>query len=66
MIHEKLRKLREEQGVSPFELAQRLGVAYQSVWRFETGKSHWNEAKLAAYARALGYKIESNYKFVKL
>ena len=66
MIHQKLKELREKQSVSPIELAERLNISYQSIWRFEAGKSNWNEAKLAAYARELGYKIESNYKFIKL
>ena len=66
MIHEKLKQLREKQSVSPIELAERLNISYQSIWRFEAGKSHWSEAKIQSYARALGYKVEADFKFIKL
>ena len=43
------------QGVSPAELAQRVGVAPSEVLDFEAGRVIPADAPFAAYMRALGF-----------
>jgi len=35
MFSEKLKKIREERGLTQVELAEMMGVAWNSIWRYE-------------------------------
>lgn len=66
MINEQLKELRKAAGLSPFDMAEKLQMTYQTIWRFESGQQKWTEKKMNAYASVLGFKIENNLKIVKL
>ena len=52
-----LRQLREEAGLSQFDLAQRLGISYQAVQRIESGRNGANVRTLERFAKALGLML---------
>lgn len=50
LLHEKLKELREEAGLSQKELAEKLKVARTTVASYETGKSSLSIDILIRYA----------------
>jgi len=52
----RIRKRREELGMSRAELAAKLGTTRMSVWRVEAGKSQLRADALRPWARALKIK----------
>jgi transcriptional regulator with XRE-family HTH domain len=53
MIGDRLRQRREELNLSQSQLARYLGVSFQQVQKYETGKNGLSAARLLAAARAL-------------
>lgn len=60
-ISKNLRKLRKERGMTQDELAKKLGVSYQSVSKWEQGKSNPDLAMLPAIAVLFGVTIDEIY-----
>ena len=52
-IGRRIRELREERGLSQDELARRLGVHPQSLWRYEHGERNLSASKIKEVATAL-------------
>lgn len=53
-MHNKIKRLRQQAGLGQQELAERLGVTWQTVSNVERGKVGLNSKKLALWAAALG------------
>lgn len=49
---------REALGLSREDLAKRLGIAWQKLWRIETGRTGVKAHELPAIAKVLRTKIE--------
>jgi len=49
-----MKELRESRGISPAQLARKMGVSLTSVYRYETGDRHLTAEKVEQVARALG------------
>ena len=60
-ISKNLRKLRKEHDMTQDELARKLGVSYQSVSKWEQGKSNPDLAMLPAIAVLFGVTIDELY-----
>ncbi len=48
-----LRKLRDGAGLTQMKLAEKVGVSYQQIQKYENGKSTLSFRRIAAYAEAL-------------
>lgn len=57
-MRNRIREIRESQGLSQEALGERLGVHWQTVHRAETAKSNLTDKKLNAYAKALGVNLD--------
>ena len=55
----RIREFRERRGWSQSELAERVGVHWQTVQRVESGKTEPGTAKMSRYAEALGVSLEA-------
>jgi transcriptional regulator with XRE-family HTH domain len=53
-IGRKIRTYRQQRGITQMELADRIGVSYQQVQKYEGGRSRITLDRLALVARALG------------
>lgn len=58
LVGSRLRALREEHKLTQEELAREMGVAYQQVWRWETGKNDPSGDALARMARRLDVTVD--------
>lgn len=71
-MQNRVRKLRERAGLTQTELAEKLGVHWQTVQRVESGYSGLSNKKAEAYARALGvtsgeiFSDENNFRQVSV
>jgi len=59
LIGESLRRLRLRAGLSQMKLAERIGVTYQQIQKYESGKSSINVERLLQIADALGVPVIS-------
>jgi|RhiMethySRZTD1v2_1073278.scaffolds.fasta_scaffold655966_3 transcriptional regulator with XRE-family HTH domain len=56
---ERLKRIREQRGWSPSELAERSGVPYETIYRVERGTHQEPRVSIAAkLARALGVSLD--------
>jgi transcriptional regulator with XRE-family HTH domain len=56
---ERLKRIREKQGLSQQELSQKAGVAYETIYRVERGMHQEPRVSVAAkLARALGVSLD--------
>ncbi len=53
-IGEKIRKIRKSCGLSQMELAERVGVSFQQIQKYEKGKDRISVDRLQQIAEALG------------
>lgn len=53
LLGHRLKEAREKQNLTQEELADRVGVAYQQIWRWETGKNDPTGDMLVRMARIL-------------
>jgi DNA-binding XRE family transcriptional regulator len=56
-IGRRVRRLREQEGLSQAELGERLGVSKQSISNFERGKQRISFERLQRVLNELGYKL---------
>lgn len=61
-IGEKIRELRKRWGLSQMELAERLGVSFQQVQKYEKGITKISVSRLKDVADALGVDIAEFFK----
>ena len=61
----KLRELRQRRVLTLHELEQRSGVAYNTIWRLENGKSGAQPRTIRKLAAALGVDPEELVKVQK-
>ncbi len=54
-----IRAARRRTGISQMRLAERIGVTYQQVQKYESGKSEVSVTRLYAIAEALGVPVTS-------
>jgi transcriptional regulator with XRE-family HTH domain len=55
----RVKRVREERGLSPQELATKAGTSYQTIWRIEAGKHAEPGIYIArSIARALGVTLD--------
>ena len=57
----RLRLLRKGCGVTQAQLSQRLGVTFQQVQKYETGRNRLSTSKLYYAAQALGVSVQAFY-----
>ncbi|HEF4754615.1 helix-turn-helix domain-containing protein [Burkholderia multivorans] len=57
-IHKRIKELREQKGLSMEDLAERVGVKWQSVQQWEKGRSAPTRGRLPKVAAALGTTSE--------
>ena len=57
-IGKEIKKLREEQGLSQFKLANMADCTQASLANFESGKGNMHLVRIDAILAALGYEIE--------
>lgn len=62
VIRQTLRRVREEQGLTQAELAERLGVHRQTISRTETGKRPVELGEFFDWAQALGVEYQVIFK----
>lgn len=55
---DKIKKLREEAGLSQQELAEKTGLKQQNIARIESGKYSTGQDILSKIAQALGKKLD--------
>jgi transcriptional regulator with XRE-family HTH domain len=56
----RLREIREQRGWSQQELAERSGVTYMTIWRFEAGRHKWPRMDIARkLAKTLGVSLDA-------
>ena len=53
-LSERLRRFREERGMSRSELAERAGLSRPTIWAWESGKTQPRNSNLQTLAAALG------------
>lgn len=58
----KIRKLREEWGMSQSALAEKIGVSFQQVQKYEKGSTRVSVERLEMIAQALGIKIQEFFQ----
>lgn len=57
MEHNKLAEMRKRAGLTQQELADKLGVAQQTVWYYENGRREMKSSVLIAMSQALGCTV---------
>jgi transcriptional regulator with XRE-family HTH domain len=57
-VGEALRRVREARGWRQADLAERIGVTYQQVQKYESGETRLSASVLVAASRALGAPVE--------
>ena len=60
-INERLRKLRETNGLTLQKVADAMGIATPSLSVIDTGKVHPSLYNIIRYADACGYDVEINF-----
>ncbi len=60
-IGEKIRELRKKKGLSQIELANRIGISFQQIQKYEKGLSKISISRLYQISDALG--VDINYFF---
>ncbi len=58
-IGSRIRKLREIAGLSQEKLGEELGITFQQVQKYETGKNRISAPKLVQVCKALGVTTEA-------
>lgn len=58
LLGSRLKRVREDQKITQEDFAERMGVAYQQVWRWETGKNDPSGDMLARMARILSVSVD--------
>lgn len=58
-VGEAMRKARETRGWRQADLAERLGVTFQQIQKYESGETRLSASTLVAAARALGLPVEA-------
>jgi DNA-binding XRE family transcriptional regulator len=61
--HLYLKEWREHFGVSPDQMAGRIGIERESVYRWEREQNRLNPEKQTAYAEALGIEPEDLWRY---
>ncbi len=56
-IGETIKKIRKAKGISQMELAERIGITYQQLQKYEKGKSKITVERLVDIAKALDVSI---------
>ncbi len=60
-----LQDARQKRGISPEQVAQRLGMAVDVVERWESGERLIDIVELAAYCQAIGLPVEKCVAFLQ-
>jgi transcriptional regulator with XRE-family HTH domain len=58
MIHEKIKKLRQQKGWSQTQLANKMGVRSQHISRYERGNSNPSAETLSKFAEIFGVSVD--------
>ncbi len=58
LLYEKLARLREQNNMSQFEVAEALDVSRQAISRWETGRAKPSTEKLIALSRLYGVPLD--------
>lgn len=61
-IHENIKKLREEQGVTQIHVAKKLNIAYQTYNNYESGKRTPRPEVLLSISKVLNVPIEKFFE----
>lgn len=61
-IGEKIKALRKAVGISQIELAERIGISFQQIQKYEKGTSRISVLRLQQIAKALGTNISSFFE----
>ena len=62
VIGQKIRELRNRWGLSQSELAERIGISFQQIQKYEKGSSRISVMRLRQIAEALGVKLTSFFE----
>ncbi|MGY6531936.1 helix-turn-helix domain-containing protein [Glycocaulis sp.] len=61
-VGERLRRRRRLMGLTQKELAERVGIRFQQIHKYETGINRMTASRLYELARALGAPVEHFYE----
>lgn len=56
-IHERIKHIRTQNGLSQLEVASKIGIAYQNYWKIENGKTELTVSRLYQISEILGVSV---------